>query len=155
MTSECRLTVSRRTLDNAGPKAKAAPEQTNQVRQNRRLPMTQANSESHIDASRQARAEALEDAGQRYRFERLALPIVLRDLHFNKDDPGPGDRTPTFDLPTVRGGRFRSADLAETGPALLIFGSSTCPMTDSAAPRAEPAVPPLWRSRALRDGKRT
>ena len=41
---------------------------------------------------------------------------------------------PEFDLPTLGGGRFRSSDLAPTGPALLIFGSSTCPMTDNAAP---------------------
>jgi len=72
--------------------------------------------------------------GQRYRFEHLALPIVLRDLYFSTSDPGPGDRVPEFDLPTVDGGRFRSTDLAETGPALLIFGSSTCPVTDNAAP---------------------
>jgi hypothetical protein len=58
----------------------------------------------------------------------------MRDLYFDRDDPGPGDRVPAFDLPTVQGGRFRSGDLAARGPALLIFGSSTCPMTDSAAP---------------------
>ena len=96
--------------------------------------MTQAASETHIDVSRQKRTEDLEHAGQRYRFERLALPLVLRDLYFNRDDPGPGDRVPEFDLPTVGGGRFRSSDLAEAGPALLIFGSSTCPVTDNAAP---------------------
>ena len=73
-------------------------------------------------------------AGRRYRFEHLAMPLVLQDMHFSKDDPGPGDRTPEFDLPTLGGGRFRSADLGETGPALLIFGSYTCPVTDSAAP---------------------
>jgi thiol-disulfide isomerase/thioredoxin len=78
--------------------------------------------------------EDLTAAGKRYRFERLALPIVLRDLRFNADDPGPGDRVPAFDLPTVGGGRVRSRDLAEAGPALLIFGSSTCPVTDNAAP---------------------
>lgn len=72
--------------------------------------------------------------GRRYRFERLALPLVLRDLYFSRKDPRPGDRVPDFDLPTVGGGRFRSSDLAETGPALLIFGSSTCPVTDNAAP---------------------
>lgn len=76
----------------------------------------------------------VKDTGRRYRFERLTLPIILRDLYFNKDDPGPGDRVPEFDLPTVIGGRFRTSDFAEIGPVLLIFGSSTCPMTDSAAP---------------------
>ena len=74
------------------------------------------------------------DIGRRYRFERLTLPIILRDLYFNRHDPGPSDRVPTFDLPTVDGGRFRSGDLASIGPVLSIFGSSTCPMTDSAAP---------------------
>lgn len=96
--------------------------------------MTQATSESQTDASNRKRTEDFNDAGQRYRFERLALPFVLKDLYFNRDDPGPGDRVPEFDLPTVGGGRFRSADLAETGPALLVFGSSTCPVTDNAAP---------------------
>jgi hypothetical protein len=75
-----------------------------------------------------------EDAGQRYRFERLTLPIILSDLHFNKTDPRPGDRVPEFDIPIVGGGRFRSKDLSRLDPVLLIFGSSTCPMTDSAAP---------------------
>ena len=74
------------------------------------------------------------DAGRRYRFEHLAMSVVLRDMYFSKDEPGPGDRVPDFDLPTLGGGRFRSTDLGETGPALLIFGSSTCPVTDSAAP---------------------
>lgn len=73
-------------------------------------------------------------AGQRYRFERLTLPVVLKDMRFSQHDPGPGNRVPAFDLPVVGGGRFRSGDLARTGPTLLIFGSSTCPMTDNAAP---------------------
>ena len=82
-------------------------------------------------------AEGTEDSldmGRRYRFEHLAVGLVIKDLYFSKDDPGPGDRTPDFDLPTLGGGRFGSTDLDETGPVLLIFGSSTCPVTDSAAP---------------------
>ncbi len=63
-----------------------------------------------------------------------ALPTVLRDMYFSRDDPGPGDRVPDFDLPTLGGGRFRSCDLGETGPALLIFGSYTCPVTENSAP---------------------
>ncbi len=74
------------------------------------------------------------NVGRRYRFEHLALPTVLRDMYFNRDDPGPGDRVPDFDLPTLGGGRFRSTDLGETGPALLIFGSYTCPVTENSAP---------------------
>ena len=80
------------------------------------------------------RAEDSLSVGRRYRFEHLALPTVLRDMYFSRDDPGPGDRVPDFDLPTLGGGRFRSSDLGETGPALLIFGSYTCPVTDNSAP---------------------
>ncbi len=80
------------------------------------------------------RIENSQDVGQRYRFQRLAFRIVLRDLYFSRDAPGPGDQVPDFDLPTLGGGRFRSRDLGVTGPALLIFGSYTCNVTDRAAP---------------------
>ncbi len=80
------------------------------------------------------RTENSLDDGRRYRFERLALPLVMRDMYFSKNDPGPGVRVPDFDLPTLGGGRFRSTELGETGPALLIFGSYTCPVTENAAP---------------------
>ena len=82
-------------------------------------------------------AERTEDSlgvGRRYRFEHLGLGIVMKDMYFTKDDPGPGDQVPDFDLPTLSGGRFRSTDLSKTGPALLIFGSYTCPVTENAAP---------------------
>ncbi len=96
--------------------------------------MTKETGEVRGDASRQKRTEDSQDVGRRYRFKHLALPAVLRDMYYSRGDPGPGDRVPDFDLPTLGGGRFRSADLRETGPALLIFGSYTCPVTDSAAP---------------------
>ncbi len=80
------------------------------------------------------RSEDSRDVGRRYRFKHLALPLVLHDMYYSRGDPGPGDRVPDFDLPTLGGGRFRSADLGETGPALMIFGSYTGPVTDSAAP---------------------
>ena len=86
------------------------------------------------DTSGQKRSEDSQDVGRRYRFEHLALPTVLKDMYYSKDDPGPGDRVPDFDLPILGGGRFRSTDLGETAPLLLIFGSYTCPVTDSAAP---------------------
>ncbi len=69
-----------------------------------------------------------------YRFDRLRIGLVLRDMYFSKCAPRPGDPIAEFDLPTLGAGRFRSADLAETGPALLVFGSYTCPVTASAAP---------------------
>jgi thiol-disulfide isomerase/thioredoxin len=104
------------------------------VRQNGSCNATQSASECRVDVPIQSRARNFNAAGQQYRFERLALPLVLKDLYFSKDDPGPGDRVPKFDLPTVDGGRFRSSDLAGASPTLLIFGSSTCPVTDNAAP---------------------
>ena len=54
-------------------------------------------------------------------------------MFFSKDDPGPGDRVPDFHLPTVGEGCFRSTVLDETDPALPIYGSYTCPVTDGAA----------------------
>ncbi len=72
--------------------------------------------------------------GSDYRFSRLRLGLVLHDMYFTKTDPGPGEKVPDFDLPTLDGERFRSQDLAETAPVLLVFGSYTCPVTESAAP---------------------
>lgn len=94
--------------------------------------MTQSSTRTRGETSLQAGGG--DDTGRRYRFEHLALPLVLKDLYFGKGDPRPGDRVPHFDLPLVGGGRFRSDDLARTGPTLLVFGSATCPVTDNAAP---------------------
>ena len=69
-----------------------------------------------------------------YRFDRLRLGLILPDMYYTKSDLGPGDPIVEFDLPVLNGGRFRTADLAETGPVLLVFGSYTCPVTASAAP---------------------
>jgi thiol-disulfide isomerase/thioredoxin len=57
----------------------------------------------------------------------------MRDMRFERTDPAPGDHVPSFDLPMIDGGHLRSDDLGER-PVLLIFGSSTCPVTDNAAP---------------------
>ena len=100
------------------------------------------------------RTEGSLEIGRRYRFEHLALPLVLRDMYFSKDDPGPGDRVPDFDLPTLGGGRFRSTDLGDTGPALLVFGSYTCPRDRRRRPWAERAARALWRPCTFRDGRR-
>ncbi len=43
--------------------------------------MTQVTSENHIDASGQKRTEDSQDIGRRYRFEHLALPLVMRDMY--------------------------------------------------------------------------
>ncbi|MFY1699700.1 MULTISPECIES: redoxin domain-containing protein [unclassified Solwaraspora] len=71
--------------------------------------------------------------GTAYRFDRFRLPLLLDDLTFGRTAPGPGNRLPDFDLATLDGGRFRSDALGDR-PVLLIFGSRTCPVTESAGP---------------------
>ena len=124
MTREHKLTQPPTILHDIEPASTAVLERAEaQVGQSRRCNATQSAGECRLDVSMQKRTENFNAAGQDYRFERLALPMVLRDLRFSKDDPGPGDAVPEFDLPTVDGGRFRSSDLPETGPVLLIFGT--------------------------------
>ncbi|MFI7547417.1 hypothetical protein [Actinoplanes sp. NPDC049599] len=72
-------------------------------------------------------------AGEQYRFTRFRTALLLDDLTFDRDAPAPGDRVPAFDLPTVDGGRFTDAGLGPL-PVLLVFGSRTCPVTESAGP---------------------
>ncbi len=79
-------------------------------------------------------SEAPPTGASAYRYERLRLGLVLHDMYFTKTDPSPGQRIVDFDLPTLDGGRFRSRDLPETAPTLLVFGSYTCPVTESSAP---------------------
>lgn len=68
-----------------------------------------------------------------YRIEHPGALDVLRDLHIPSADPGPGDHVPSFDLVTVDGGRFASDQFDGHGcPVLLVFGSLTCPITESA-----------------------
>jgi hypothetical protein len=79
--------------------------------------------------------ESSVNVGRRYRFDRPTLGTVLADLRIPADHPGPGDKIPSFDLPTTDGRRFSSADLAARGrPLVLVFGSLTCPITESAGP---------------------
>lgn len=73
-------------------------------------------------------------AGEVYRYRRLALRTVLADMRFERAAPKPGDPVPEFNLPTIDGDCIRSRDLQEAGPVLLVFGSLSCPMTDSAVP---------------------
>lgn len=74
------------------------------------------------------------DSGRDYRFERFRMTEGLKDMVYAKSVPRPGDKIPDFELQTLDGTTFSSGDLKETGPVLLVFGSLTCPMTDSAAP---------------------
>lgn len=67
---------------------------------------------------------------ERYQYDTFTTGLILEDLVFRASDPEPGDAVPAFDLPVVHGGRFRSADLGGK-PVLMIFGSLTCPVTES------------------------
>ncbi|MBO4204589.1 TlpA family protein disulfide reductase [Micromonospora echinofusca] len=78
-------------------------------------------------------AGAAEPDASGYRFDRFRTALLVDDLTFGRRAPGPGDPVPAFDLPTLDGGRFRSADLGAL-PVLLVFGSRTCPVTESAGP---------------------
>lgn len=72
-------------------------------------------------------------AGDAYRFERFRTGLLVGDMYFGSDAPGAGDRVPDFDLATLDGGRFADTDLGPR-PVLLVFGSRTCPVTESAGP---------------------
>lgn len=72
-------------------------------------------------------------AGATYRFTRFRTALLIDDMTFDRAAPGPGDRIPGFDLPVLDGGRFSSTDLGRL-PVLLVFGSRTCPVTESAGP---------------------
>ncbi|MBI3438517.1 MAG: redoxin domain-containing protein [Proteobacteria bacterium] len=79
-------------------------------------------------------AHAALDVGDDYRFTRLSTAILLADMSFARNDLGPGDAVPDFDLPTIGRRRFRSRALIHHRATLMVFGSSTCPMTDNCAP---------------------
>ena len=68
-----------------------------------------------------------------YRIDHPTLRMVLSDLRIPRRDPAPGDIVPPFHLPTIDGGRIDNHDLRRDGrPMLLVFGSLTCPVTESA-----------------------
>ena len=74
-----------------------------------------------------------ESTARAYRFERFSTALLIDDMTFGRQAPGPGDKVPAFDLPTLDGGRFRSDDLGAR-PVLLVIGSRTCPITESSGP---------------------
>ena len=81
----------------------------------------------------QASAGTAESTARAYRFERFSTALLIDDMTFGRQAPGPGDPVPAFDLPTLDGGRFRSHDLGAR-PVLLVIGSRTCPITESSGP---------------------
>lgn len=69
-------------------------------------------------------------SNERYQYDTFTTRLILEDLSFKRTDPGPGDRVPQFTLPVVDGGHFTSRDLGGK-PVLMVFGSLTCPVTES------------------------
>jgi len=80
-----------------------------------------------------ATATPADIAARAYRFQRFRTALLIDDMTFGPDAPGPGDRVPSFDLPALDGGRFSSSDLGGR-PVLLAIGSRTCPVTESSGP---------------------
>ncbi|WP_435057104.1 TlpA family protein disulfide reductase [Streptomyces sp. bgisy060] len=72
-------------------------------------------------------------AGTECRFERFRTRLLIDDMTFGRNALGPGGTLPEFDLSTLEGGRFASGALGRR-PVLMVFGSRTCPVTESAAP---------------------
>lgn len=72
--------------------------------------------------------------GETYRFDHPAVSDIIRDMHIGADELGPGDPAPHFDLATTEGGHVASGDWNnDARHLLLIFGSRTCPVTESGA----------------------
>jgi len=69
--------------------------------------------------------------GTPYRYDHFRLPHMLADLRFDPASPATGDPVPDVGLTTLDGERFYPRSLPR--PHLFVFGSSTCPMTASAA----------------------
>lgn len=91
-------------------------------------------SPSSLAAEQCACTAACADPGAIYRFHKLSMSILLADMRFAERDLGPGDAAPDFDLPTISGRRFRRRGLVHHRATLMVFGSSTCPMTDNSTP---------------------
>ena len=89
---------------------------------------------SNVSASGASAPAAVQAREYRYDHPRL-YPDIVNDMFVRASDLGPGDDVAPFNLATIDGGSFRSSDLAAVGkPVLLVFGSRTCPVTESAAP---------------------
>jgi thiol-disulfide isomerase/thioredoxin len=68
-----------------------------------------------------------------YAYDTFTTGLILGDLAFRSSDPGPGDRMPAFDIELLDGGRL-TRDTMGDRPTLIIFGSMTCPVTESSGP---------------------
>ena len=72
-----------------------------------------------------------------YRFEHLTPGLVLRDMRFGRRAPKAGAHLPNATLFTLDGRPISTGDITADRPALLIFGSTSCPMTIGSLPTVE------------------
>lgn len=68
-----------------------------------------------------------------YAYDTFTTGLILGDLAFRSSDPGPGDHLPAFDIELLDGGRL-TRDTLGNRPTLIVFGSMTCPVTESSGP---------------------
>lgn len=70
-----------------------------------------------------------------YRYDHPRIyPDILNDMVVRKSDLGPGSFVSLPELALVGGGVLSWPDASDNRPLVLIFGSLTCPVTESAAP---------------------
>ena len=74
------------------------------------------------------------NAGADYRYSRLTAGLLMNDFRFKHGAPVAGNPFPDFDLRTTEGNSVRKSDFVGQKPLLLVFGSTTCPMTISSLP---------------------
>ncbi len=74
------------------------------------------------------------DLGDRYRFERFRMGLLLDDMRYAGDALRAGDRLSNLEAFDTEGARVRILDYAAGRPLLLVTGSITCPMTASSLP---------------------
>lgn len=73
--------------------------------------------------------------GSAYRFDHPRLSDIMNDMFIRSGELAPGDTVPPFALATTDGRCFSTADLQQGGrPVVVVFGSRTCPVTESAVP---------------------
>lgn len=73
------------------------------------------------------------ETGDAYRYGRFSPKLLFQDLRFSKKALAPGDVLSVHEVPTLDGGSIQIGGHREQ-PMLLVTGSITCPMTDSAMP---------------------
>jgi hypothetical protein len=78
----------------------------------------------------------LPETGDAYRYDRFSPKLLFRDLRFSNDALAPGDSLSAHEVPTLDGGSIQIGGHRDQ-PLLLVTGSITCPMTDSAMPVIE------------------